>query len=72
MNALATIPLLNQLPTDVQQIWYADDTCACGKLGRLHQWWKHLCSVGSTFGYFVNALKTWLFTKENLLPDAKQ
>jgi len=72
MYALATIPLLKQLPTDVEQIWYADDACACGKLGGLYRWWKHLCSVGPTFGYFVNASKTWLVTKESLLPDANQ
>ena len=72
MYALATIPLLKQLPGDIKQIWYADDACACGKLRRLYQWWQHLCSVGPSYGYFVNALKTWLVTKEDLLPDAKQ
>ena len=39
MYALATIPLLKQLPTNVD-------------------------------GYFTNASKAWLITKENLLPDA--
>ena len=37
MYALATIPLLKRLPGDIKQIWYADDACACGKLGRLYQ-----------------------------------
>ena len=70
MYALATVPLLKRFPGDIKQIWYADDTCACGKLGRLHQWWQCLCSVGPSYGHFVNALKAWLVTKENLLPDA--
>jgi len=71
MYALATIPLLKQLPSDVEQVWYADDACACGKLNRLFRWWRHLCSVGPSFGYFVNACKTWLVTKESLRSDAE-
>jgi len=45
MYALATISLLKQLPTNAEQIWYANDACACGKLVSLHQWWQHLCAV---------------------------
>jgi len=67
---LATILLLIGLSGDINK--YADDACICGKLGRLYQWWERLCSVGPSYGYFVNALKTWLVTKENLLTDAKQ
>ena len=63
MYALATISLLKQLPTNAEQIWYADDACACGKLGSLFQWWQRLCAVGLSFGYFTNASKTWLVTK---------
>ena len=37
MYALATISLLKQLPTNVEQIWYADNACVCGKLGSLYQ-----------------------------------
>ena len=68
--ALATILHLKAM--DVEQIRYADDACACGKLGRLCQWWQSPCTVGLSFGYFVITSKTWLVTKEKLLPDAEQ
>ena len=42
MYALATIPLLKQLPSDMEQVWYAVDVCACGKLNRLSRWCCHL------------------------------
>jgi len=71
MYVLATIPLLKQLPSDVEQVRYADDACACGKLDRLSRWWRHLRSIGPSFGYFVNASKTWLVTKESLMSDAE-
>ena len=54
----------------VEQIWYADDACACGKLGALHKWWDHFCELGPSFGYFVNAVKTWLVTKDHLFQDS--
>ena len=37
MYALATLPLIEQLPQDVTQVWYADDACATGKLTSLHR-----------------------------------
>ena len=33
--ALAAIALLQQLPSGVKQVWYADDVCACEKLSVL-------------------------------------
>jgi len=30
MYALATLPLIARLPSDVFQVWYADDACAGG------------------------------------------
>ena len=68
--ALATIPLLQHLPLGVQQVWYADDTCACGKLSVLRDWWDNLCKLGPSFGYYVNVTKTWLVTKGHLKQDA--
>ena len=32
MYALATLPLSKRLPSDVTQVWYADDACACGSI----------------------------------------
>ena len=68
LYALATIPLMQQLPSGVEQIWYADDACACGKLGALCEWC--LCELGPSFGYFVNVAKTWLVTKDHLFQDS--
>jgi len=57
MYALATIPLMDQLPQVIAQVWYADDACACGTIRDLHLWWNQLCAKGPSFGYFVNASK---------------
>ena len=63
--ALATIPLLQLLLLGVKQIWYADDAC-----GELSDWWDNLCKLGPSFGYYVNATKTWLVFKGHLKQDA--
>ena len=67
MYALATIPLIKKLHchlADFSQGWYADDASAAGKIDRLRGWWSQLASQGPKFGYFPNATKTWLVTKE--------
>ena len=49
----------------MQQVWYADDAIATGSLRNLlRTWWDKLVTVGPSYGYFVNAVKTWLITKE--------
>jgi len=35
MHALATLPLIAQLPSDVFQVWYANDACADGDVSEL-------------------------------------
>ena len=50
---------------DVNQVWYADDASGAGKINRLHEWWDLINMEGSKYGYFTNANKTWLVTKEN-------
>ena len=73
MYAMATIPLINQLSNirDMKQVWYADDATAAGSLHSTRQWWNHLVSVGPAFGYYANASKTWLLTKDEHLDRAK-
>ena len=51
MYALATLPLIEQLPQDVTQVWYADDACATGKLTSLCRWWD---AISTEYGYSVN------------------
>ena len=45
MYALNSLSLTEQFPSDVIQVWYADDTCACGSIVQLHQWWEHLVGL---------------------------
>ena len=73
MYALATIPLIRNLKnsvSDISQVWYADDASGAGKITRLREWWDQLNALGPKFGYFANASKTWLVTKENCLSTA--
>ena len=60
------VPVKNswRLPCDVSQVWYADDAAVARKIDRLCEWWSQLASQGPKFGYFPNAAKTWLVTKE--------
>ena len=66
MYALATIPLIQKLEGNHRQVWYADDAAAVGKILDLRDWWELLSTIGPSFGYFPNASKTWLVTKEGL------
>ena len=72
MHALATLPLIAQLPSDVFQVWYADDACAGGDVSGLRQWWGSLCERGPQFGYVVNPVKTWFVVKPAHLATAKK
>ena len=74
MYALATIPLINQLsdPSNIIQFWSADYASAAGGLASIRIWWDKLSSMGPAFGYFPNASKTWLITKDALLDEAKE
>ena len=71
MYAIAMIPLIRRLTEGITQVWYADDACACGRLSDLRLWWDQLCREGPGFGYFPNASKTWLVTKESCRSDAE-
>ena len=74
LYALATIPLINRLSSvpDVKQIWYADDASASGRLSSIRNWWDNLLISGPSFCYHANAHKTWLITKEQYLPQARE
>ena len=53
-------------------MWYADDATGGGKLEQLRRWWDKLNECGPAFGYFPNAVKTWLIVKESQLALAKE
>ena len=59
MYAIAVNPLINHLhqsQPDISQVCYAT---AVGLL----QWWKLVSSTGPCYGYFPNAIKTYLIVK---------
>ena len=65
MYAISVFPLINELcECDVNQTWFADDAMAGGSLNDLRGWWSRLVTLGPAYGYFVNAVKTWLIVKE--------
>ena len=73
MYALAAIPLIRNLShslDEVKQLWYADDAAAAGTITQLQDWWNHINKIGPKYGYFTNATKTWLVTKERHLSKA--
>ena len=56
---------------EVSQVWFADDASGSGKLRCVRKFWDELCNQGPKYGYFPNASKTWLVTKNEFLQDAK-
>ena len=77
--AIATIPLLLQMTEfseeknlSTKNAAYADDMAASGKLTGLKFWWEELCRLGPKYGYFPNAAKTWVITKDEHLEKAKR
>lgn len=73
MYALAVVPLIHAVSSpDAQQVWFADDATAGGKLKRLRYWWDALSAKGPAFGYSANCDKSWLVVKDGYLPLAKE
>ena len=69
--AIATVPLIKRLSQEVTQIWYADDAASMGKIHQIREWWSQLLKHGPGYGYFPNAAKTWLITKDKHLSLAQ-
>ena len=73
MYSIGVTPLINDLQgPHVRQVWFADDATAGGSLTGLHKWWSELQSLGPSYGYFVNASKTWLIVKPEYLDVARE
>ena len=72
MYAVGILPIILQLKSEVQQIWYTDDSSAGGKLDHLCRWWDRLSEIGQEFGYFVNPVKSVLIVKEEFYLEAKE
>ena len=71
MYAVAITPLIHCLKDNaVKQVWFADDATAGGNLVNLKEWGEHIVSKGPDYGYYPNAMKTWLVVKEEKEIDA--
>ena len=70
MYALASLPLIESLPAEVQQIWFADDAGGGGKLKDLKRWWETLVENGPKYGYYPNPMKSYLVVKDDCLDEA--
>ena len=70
MYAVATVPLIKRLNSQVCQVWYADDATASGTIEDLRDWWDQISKDGPAFGYHANASKTWLVIKPSFLTKA--
>ena len=74
MYTFTTVPLNRRLKVHVSQVWYADDAAAMGRIDQVRLWWDKLLKlhVGPGFGYYPNAMKTWLITKDIHLQKATE
>ena len=73
--SVALMPLVHQLKDlcpGVIQAWFADDDAGASKLTRLRNYWDQLICFGPDYGYYPNAQKTALVTKEQHLSEAKR
>ena len=72
MYSVSVTPLIASLQdSHVKQVWFADDATAGGTLHGLLGWWSRLQDLGSYYGYYPNALKTWLIVKPAYSSDAQ-
>ena len=55
MYAIATMPLIKQLKvsTEVEQVWFADDSAAGGEIRKLRRWWDKTFEMGPEYGYYA-------------------
>ena len=51
MYAIGILPLIRSLSNEsIKQVWYADDSAACGDLTHLRSWWDRLAEIGPKYG----------------------
>ena len=72
MYALAMVPLIRRLCTEMPQVCFADDASAVGSLSSLLTWWRQLSSYGPAYDYFTNVVKTILIVKPEHLTRAQK
>ena len=67
MYSLGVTPLITHTSqvNSTRQVWYADDSTACGSIKDIRDWWTVLVDTGPQYGYYSNSAKTWLLVKED-------
>ena len=71
MYTIGILPLILWLEHLANQLWYADDSSACGNIKSLKKWWDELQKLGPSFSYFINSTKSLLVVKEHCLEEAQ-
>ena len=73
MYAVAVMPLLRRLqPTEIKQVWFADDATGGGSLVEVRSWWDQLINIGPGYGYYPKAGKSWLLVKKTKADEASR
>ena len=72
--AISLQPLITRLNSSslTKQCWYADAAAAAGALRELRKWWDVLTEMGTSSGYYPNAKKFWLLTKQGKEDSARE
>ena len=52
------------------EVAFADDFTVAGTLSSIKDYWSQLTSIGTKYGYFPKASKSYIMTKEDQLPSA--
>ena len=53
----------------MRQVWFADDSTVGGILAAIKEWWDLFNLIGSAYGYYPKANKTYMILKD---PDLRQ
>ena len=74
LYAISLQPLITPLNSSslTKQCWYADDAAGAGPLRELRKWWDVLNEMGPSLGYYPNAKKCWLLTKQGKEDAARE
>ena len=72
MFVMASIPLVHKVASACStQTWFADDAASGGELRHIRDWWDKLSTNGPKYGYYPNAVKTYLLAKREKLEEAR-
>ena len=53
-----------QAMSHAKQCWFTGDSSGAGTISEIKQWWDGLNTLGPDIGYFPDAKKSWIITKQ--------